>query len=102
MLRARGPCTASTAQAADHVLDPDVETANETIEVGEVRLGRGQDELVDPRSRRTTPSSTTKPRSSHQAVYCARPGTQRPDVASEDAGQEDLGISPVDPVLVEQ
>ena len=26
--------------------------------------------------RKTTPSSITKPRSSHQIVYCARPGRQ--------------------------
>ena len=42
-----------------------------------------------------TPSSTTKPRSSHQAVYWAWPGAQRPDVAGEDAGQEALGVRPV-------
>ena len=46
--RERGPWTASTAQSSRDVLDPDVEPADELLEVGQVRLGRGEHELVGP------------------------------------------------------
>ena len=84
-----------------HVLDPDVETADETLEIGEVRLGRGQDELVvgEPQD---------DPVLDDEAAIVAPGRVLRvtrsacPDVASEDAGQEALGVWPVDPVLVER
>ena len=46
-----------------------------------------------------TPSSTTKPPSSSQAVYCAVTDRARPDVAGKDAGEKGLGVGTVDPVL---
>ena len=101
MSRARGPWTASTAQAVRHVLDPDVETADETLEVGEVRLGRGQDELVvgEPQDDAVLDDEAAIVAPGRVLRVARR---ARPDVASEDAGQEALGVWPVDPVLVER
>ena len=50
MSRDRGPWTARIAAVVADVLDRDVEPADEALEVGEVRLGGGQQELVRGRA----------------------------------------------------
>ena len=58
------------------VLELDAQPAAQVAEPAEVRARRGQQEVVSE-CRNTTPSSITKPRSSHHSVYCAWPGRQR-------------------------
>ena len=101
MSRARGPWTARTAQARRHVLDLDVETADEALEVGEVRLGGGEEVLVlgepDDDAVLDDEAAVVAPER-----VLRLPGRARPDVAGQHAGQEALRVGPVDPVLVQR
>ena len=70
---------------------PDVEPADQPLEVGEVRLGRGEQELV----RRVAQDDAVL---DDEAAIVAPDGVlgvtrlAGPDVAGQDAGQEALGV----------
>ena len=56
--------------------DLDLEPPDEVLEVGQVGLGGREERTRRWRCRKRTPSSSTRPASSHQIVYWARPTRQ--------------------------
>ena len=83
------------------LLDRDLVAPDEVLEVGKVGLRRRQQELVGSRSQDDAvlddEAAVVAPR---RVLRVARGAC--PDVAGQDAGQEALGVTAVDPVLEER